>query len=122
MALNYPIIRTTLVLFASIVIAASITVTFRWEIVPTRDGTARLDRWSGEIVECRYDALKAARQPFAGHTYDCDPKDGYSNTSPNQNFESSSCLSAEERKAILRAGRSSLDTEEFECRMHKQSQ
>jgi hypothetical protein len=122
MALNYPIIRTTLVLVASIVIAASITITFRWEIVPTRDGTARLDRWSGEIVECRYDALKATQQPFAGHTYDCDPNEVLSNTSASQHFESSTCLSTEERAAILRAGKLSWDVEEFNCRMRKKNQ
>jgi hypothetical protein len=54
------------------IIAASIAFTFRWTVAGTSEGAARLDRWTGEIVECRYDVYKAADSPLRARILECD--------------------------------------------------
>jgi hypothetical protein len=57
-------------------IAASIAFTFRWNIAPTREGAARLDRWTGQIVECRYDAYRTTNNLPASRKLDCNVAQG----------------------------------------------
>ncbi len=42
-----------IVLLAVVMIAAAILVTNRWEIVAGPAGLFRLDRWTGNVSECR---------------------------------------------------------------------
>jgi hypothetical protein len=57
-------------------VAASIAFTFRWNIAPTREGAARLDRWTGQIVECRYEAYRTTNKPREPRKLDCNVAQG----------------------------------------------
>lgn len=59
------------IVFAGLLIAMAIFSVFRWQVAPTRDGAVRLDRWSGAIVECRYDVYKIGNEPLGPRDLNC---------------------------------------------------
>ena len=115
-------------------IAASIAFTFRWDVTATQNGAARLDRWRGEIVECRYDVYKSAGAPLAARNLDCNPAVAEAERlidSTNQtSTERYPCLAAERLagKSQVAASPSpffpievaAMDAAEMECRVRRE--
>jgi hypothetical protein len=62
------------IIFSAIIIAATLAVGLRWQIVLSADGQriVRLDRWSGAVRLCERDATLSSFNLKTGIAFRCD--------------------------------------------------
>ncbi len=59
------------ILIGSVIIAAAILFSLRWEVALAPNVTVRLDRWTGAVTYCTPKAMPQSVQPIP---FDCEAK------------------------------------------------